>query len=525
MSLMSCSGVDKANRDAWEGQAGAAIDEFWRMARGLEACLRSGVRHGASLHDVEQSTKAMLLTMGKVAIDAFLAAQGDGDLGETVTTEDGRTLERSPSPQPRPLRTIFGEHEFTAYRYAENFKRGIDLRPIDARLSLPAGKCSHLLQDFSQMFCVEKAFAVGAKQFDAVFGQRLSVDTLETINRDMGRDAARFMDELRPPPAQEEKAILVLTADGKGVPLVQEDAQRVPLFDERERPGNRRMATLGCAYSVDRHVRTAEEVVAALFREESSDQDRAPRPEAVHKRYRAHFSEAAENSQDAVSGSYATCTWLAEEARRRHQRGQPIVRVMDGQPSLWEAADRCLEDILTELQKAGHKPIVVDVLDIIHVSGYLWKAAKAFHAHGEHQEAFVQERLLTILQGDVRGVIRGMRRMATDRGLQGEVLKTVRTACNYFERHAKRMRYDVCLQAGYPIASGVIEGACRHVIKDRMEQGGMRWTLDGAQAMLDVRCVLASSAWEDFGGWRQAQTNTQIHPHRALVHNYAGFQA
>jgi hypothetical protein len=79
------------------------------------------------------------------------------------------------------------------------------------------------------------------------------------------------------------------------------------------------------------------------------------------------------------------------------------------------------------------------------------------------------------------------------------------------------MRYDEYLQAGYPIATGVIEGACRHVIKDRMEQGGMRWTLEGAKAMLNVRSVLASSESENFSRWRQAAEAKRVHPHRAMV--------
>ena len=127
-------------------------------------------------------------------------------------------------------------------------------------------------------------------------------------------------------------------------------------------------------------------------------------------------------------------------------------------------------------------------------------------------------------RGDVAGVITGMRRMASQRNLKGEALKTVTTACNYLENNAQGMRYDEYLQAGYPIASGVIEGACRHVIKDRMEQGGMRWTLAGAKAMLNVRSVLASTESENFSRWRQAQEAKRVHPHRGLVASYAGFK-
>jgi len=167
----------------------------------------------------------------------------------------------------------------------------------------------------------------------------------------------------------------------------------------------------------------------------------------------------------------------------------------------------------------------VDILDIIHVSGYVWKAAKAFHCHNEHQEAFARDRLLRILRGDVVGVVTGMRRMATQRSLKGAALKEVTTACNYFEKNAQRMHYDQYLQAGYPIASGVIEGACRHVIKDRMEHGGKRWTLEGGEAMLNVRSVSASSAWDDFGKWRQAEEAKRVHPLRALAAKHERFKA
>jgi len=167
----------------------------------------------------------------------------------------------------------------------------------------------------------------------------------------------------------------------------------------------------------------------------------------------------------------------------------------------------------------------VDILDIIHVSGYVWKVAKAFHSHREQQEAFAQERLLRILRGEVSAVITGMRRMASQRELKGAELKAVTTACNYFQNNAQRMRYDEYLRAGYPIASGVIEGACRHIIKDRMEQGGMRWTLEGAQAMLNVRSVLASNESDDFNQWRPAEEAKRVHPHRGLVANPNVFKA
>lgn len=499
-------------------------DALANLADDLTGFVRRAAQDGASLDDLERGVFERLLDMGQAAVDLFLNAQGDGDVGPSIETKEGTVLYRSDTVAKRPLRTIFGEQDLQAYVYSQGSKRRIELRPIDARINLPEGKASYLLQEFSQLFCVEKAFAVGARQFETVFRQKLSVDVLEDINRAMGAQADRFLDRLPTPPSTEEGGILVASADGKGVPLVQEDAQQVPAFEKKERPGNRRMATLGCVYTVDPQVRTPEQVVAALFRDATVRQPE-DRPEACFKRYRAYFAEPGREGADAIPSAYRTWTWLADEVTARHQRGQPIIRLMDGQSSLWEASDMCLEEFALGLKKTQESKLLVDILDIIHVSGYVWKAAKAFHSHKEHQEAFAQDRLLRILRGDVAGVVTGMRRMATQRGLKGVALKEVTTACNYFEKNAHRMRYDAYLQAGYPIASGVIEGACRHVIKDRMEHGGMRWTLEGAEAMLHVRAVCASSEWANFGNWRQAEEAKRIYSLRALVAKHQRFKA
>ena len=113
-----------------------------------------------------------------------------------------------------------------------------------------------------------------------------------------------------------------------------------------------------------------------------------------------------------------------------------------------------------------------------------------------------------------------MRRMATERNLRGQKLKDVTTACNYLENNLERMRYDECLAAGYPIASGVIEGACRHLVKDRMERTGMRWLEPNAASMLFVRALKVTNLWEPFQNQRQAAGREQLHPHQKLLNDY-----
>lgn len=481
----------------------------------LTTFVEAAAAAGTPLHVVERGILDRVLRMGHSATDLFLVCQGDGDLGPTVVDDEGRVLQRSPQPVKRLLQTVFGEHCIVSYVYAIEPRKKIELRPIDARLGLSAGKHSYLYEEFVQYFDVDQSFGKAAARFESVFGQRVSVDTLERINRRMGAQADAYLENLPTPPSQEEGDLLVATADGKGVPLVKADIPRVPAFDELERPGNRRMAIVGSVYSVDRYIRTPEQIVAALFREEP-EIPWPKRPQPMFKQLIARFgrSEGEGAQRIEISGTFDTFAWIRQQVEQRRKPGQVVVQIMDGQRSLWDAAHTCMEDL--ELGAA-----LVDILDIVHVSSYVWKAANVFETTKEGRTAFASTRLLRILKGDVGGVIASLRQMASKRNLDAVQRKQIATVCGYFENHRERMRYDEYLRAGYPIASGVIEGACRHLVKDRMERSGMRWTLESAQAMLNVRAVEASSFWQDFQAKRIAVEQPNIHPN---IHAIAGYQ-
>ena len=505
----------EASMSMAKGVASGKVESLVEMANEMSEFVERSAAQGGALREVERGVFDRLLSMGRVLVDQFIALQGNGDLGETATMDDSRTLHRSATTVVRKLRTIFGEHEFAAYVYRKRSHPNtpIALRPVDARMRLSSGRWSDLLEEFTQLFCLDESYATAAAAFERIFRQRLSVDSLERVNGRMGDEAAEFLDALAPPPPAEEGDLLVVTADGKGVPMVRDDAAKLRCFEERpQRPGNRRMATLASVYSVDRHVRTPERIIGALFRDpraESPPDD--VRPEPCHKRVIARFPQLFEeiDERQPISGMIVALSWAAREVRERRRDSQPLVRLMDGQPSLWDAADACLADVPAEE--------TIDVLDIVHVAGYVWRAAKTFHAHKEHQEAFVRERLLRILRGDVKAVIAGMRRMATLRALPATERREIDTVCGYFETHAERMRYDEYLANGCPIATGVIEGACRHLVKDRMERSGMRWTQPHAQAMLDVRAAHQSSYWDAFHERRLQARTKSLEPYRNLL--------
>src|SRR5262249_10536421 len=186
---------------------------------------------------------------------------------------------------------------------------------------------------------------------------------------------------------------------------------------------------------------------------------------------------------------------------------EELVHLCDGQEALWQARQAQLPTRnLTE------------ILDLLHATPRLWQAAHCFHPEGSPAAvAFARERVLRLLRGEVVAVVGGLRQMGTKRGLTGAKKQALAKACAYLWANRQRMRYDVYLAQGYPIASGVIEGACRHLVKDRMERAGMHWTPAGAQAMLDVRSTYVNGDWEEYQAYRISYETERLYPHRHLV--------
>ena len=251
-------------------------DVFVKLAVTLSPLVEEAVRQGITIKEFERGLFGGLLCTGRQVINQFLIAQGVGDLGETTAhpadsnndqSTEPRKIHRSPELAARMLRTVFGEHEFFAYVYREGEDRRsrIVRRPVDERLGISGDRYSPLLQEYSMLFCCEQAFHSAVDAFERVFRHRLSTDTLEKISQRMGAAADEFLHKRAAPPTSEEGSILVLTADGKGVPLVKSDAQNLRAFEEKAvRPGNRRMSTVCSVYSVDRHDRTISTVCGRM---------------------------------------------------------------------------------------------------------------------------------------------------------------------------------------------------------------------------------------------------------------------
>ena len=155
---------------------------------------------------------------------------------------------------------------------------------------------------------------------------------------------------------------------------------------------------------------------------------------------------------------------------------------------------------------------VTVILDIIHVVEYVWKAAHAFHPAGSPELAcWAWTRVGRILEGRARTVAASMRGAATVAGLSPDARKPVDTCADYLRKYAPYLHYDRYLAAGYPIATGVIEGACRYLVRDRMELTGARWRLAGAEAVLKLRALRASGDFDAYWEFHEAREYERNH--------------
>jgi hypothetical protein len=473
--------------------------------------LQAALSEGWPLHQVEGGLWDLALQLGHQSLGAFLASHGTGDLGETVTLPDGRETRRLDELHPRRYVSIFGAFELQRAAYGSREGQVLEFVPLDNRLQLPRSVFSYLLQDWDQSLAMEQPFGQVNQTIARMLKLTQSVDSLEGVNRHMAQDVGTFRDLQGSPPAAEEGQIVVVSADGKGV-VIRGQGTKTVCGGERpagQRANQKRMATVAAVYTVDPYVRTADAVVAALFRD--SDEKPEPRPVPCHKRIWASLPQEGAQPRSSMAMVFDWVWW--EFAQRNPRLARPTVCLCDGQEALWQA---CADSVLDD-----HR---VEILDLLHVTPRLWAAAKLLY--GVTSKAvlpFVRQRVTQVLEGKVATVIRTMRRLAQQRGLDAAKRKELGRICGYFHKHRTRMRYDEYLRQGYPIASGVIEGACRHLIKDRMERAGMHWTLAGAQAMLDLRSVWIGGSWDAFQQDRIERETERLYPHRTLVAGEAFF--
>jgi len=459
------------------------------LFQGLQEVVEGALENRQRIDLVERDLMQHLLQIGLALVQAFVAGSGDGDVGDIATPPGSSEPKcRLPEQHQRRYVSIFGELQIRRWVYGTREGQKIEYLPLDERLGLPASDFSYVLEDWSQRLCVKEAFAEAAQGLETLLGLRLSVRSLEAMNRRLDARTEVFRDQQAPPPVAEEGSLVVVTSDGKGVPM-RRPLQPSPVRHHRrtkgEKANKKQMAYVGAVYTIKPLVRSADAVLDEVLRQERA----RDRPTPQHKRVWAEMTRADGDAGDVGNGKDALFGQLSDDlVRRNRQVHRPVVFVSDGERALWE-------------KQRAYFPWAIGVLDIFPVLERFWLAAHCLHPEGSAAAAsYVTERFQSLLEGKGKNVIASLRTQV--RHQAGTSKRTLRQVANYFANNQEHMKYDEYLAQGYPIGSGVAEGACRHVVKDRLEQSGMRWTVAGAQAMLHTRAIYLNGDWQSFDTYR-----------------------
>ena len=456
----------------------------------LEAWLASTPALKLPLHQIESQQQTKGREVQRLLLQAHLQLRGDGDVGPALRLQQaaGEVLYTHRRLGARSLKTIFGPVEIVRMGYSRAGAPSI--YPLDQTLALPARSFSYELQRRLVKAAVQSPFQESVAAIADLTGVSVPKRSLEEMLRDAAQDFDAFYQERAPERAA--GSILVAAVDGKGIPMVKPGgAQPTVRLTKGQKANRKRMATVATVFTRAPWVRTPEQVGESLFRirhQTSLDGPAPPRPE--NKRVWASLLKA----------KTVVIQEVAQEMQRRDAGGvKTRVALTDGERALQILVDRTLNVTL--------------ILDLLHVLEKLWKAAYVFHVEGSLQaELWVLDRTLRILFGEVGQVVKGIRQSITKRRLFGPKRKTLYGVADYLYRNRARMRYNEYLSHGWPIASGPVEGACKNLIKDRMERSGMRWTEEMAEAMVQLRAIYLSGDLDRYWPFHIEKDQQRIHP-------------
>jgi hypothetical protein len=466
------------------------------------ATLLSGEASQLSHSDLERQLGAMGQDLLRKLMQAHLEMRQPGQAQEPVRDAAGTTLKPT-QVHTRSLETVFGTVEVGRTGYSAAGKKS-SLHPLDAALNLPDEKYSLEVRRRVAIEASKASFDEGVETLEKFTGAHVPKRQFEQLTIRAARDFEAFYAERQKSACadQQTDSILVLTVDGKGVTMLDQDlreptrraaAERENNFTSRLGRGRRlnakRMASVAAIYAVEPFVRTPEQVLP-----EQKPQEVAIRPRPEHKRV---WASLARSPQEVITAMF-------EEAVYRDPKGQKCwVALVDGN----ETQIRLVEQLAKERNLTV--PIVVD---FIHVAEYVWEAAKAlFPDDKKKQDSWVLKHMREILRGKATNVAAGIRRSATFRKMGSEERKHVDACANYLHKYEPYLHYERALKKGLPIATGVIEGACGYLVEARMNRSGASWSLTGAEAVLRLRALRASGDFDQYWEFHENQEYQRNH--------------
>jgi len=441
----------------------------------------------ATVDHIERCLFRRLLSLGAQLLLLFFVVRSQNCSRETVQKEDGQELPYH-AERKRTYFSIFGKIPLWRPYF---YQAEVGEAPLDAELSLGSDRYSDFLREMTEYLAVYVPYGKDTDLLDRFFDLHLSTRVLQQIIDADAVNVEAFYAQKPPPTPDEEAEILVLQADGKGVPMVLEaPAEPRVRLGKGEKRGHKKEAIVTTVYTIACAPRTPEEVVAGLFCQDENAPSRAsppPRPQNKH-------------IWATLDGKDVALDRLTKQvAPRQGNHIQHQVALCDGCEALQSRIAARFSDFTL-------------ILDFIHPHEDLWEVANSLLGETNEQRAeWVAAKTLQMLSGETEQVITEFRRLAQQPKRSASQREKLTKTANYFERNLPYMDYPTYLAKGWPIASGVIEGACRHFVKDRFELSGMRWIQKGAENLLHLRAVAENDDWDAYHNFRKRQRHTRLY--------------
>jgi hypothetical protein len=416
---------------------------------------------------------------------------------------DGIARTRLEAGHGRLLSTLFGT--VTVTRCAWRMPGAPNWCPADAALSLPAGRHSRSLAKLAAIEAARGSFGAAHAAIARRCGNVIGKRQLEQSVTAAAADIPAFYAARVPEPCTPE-TLVVLSADGKGIVMrpgalraaTAKAAARLGKMRTRlsagEKPNRKRMACLVTVYDAEPAERRPHDVIAPPGGRHGSRKPR-PGPKALAKWL---AGSVRSDPAEVIAAAFDEA-----EARDPGHRRTWVVLV--------DGAEHQLD--LIRAEAARRNAGIHVVIDLIHVLEYIWKAAWSLHDAGDPAaEDWVAARALAVLAGDSARVAGEITAQAGSAGLPASRRAGADACVRYLSARHEHLRYDQALANGWPIATGVIEGACRHLIADRLDIGGARWGLDGAEAVLTLRAVISNGDFEEYWRFHLEREHQRLYP-------------
>lgn len=348
---------------------------------------------------------------------------------------------------------------------------------MDITANLSKDKYSYALQEIAVLASNSEAYAQASKLIKKILHISLPVDSLERINKNSARGYDAYYKYYETKTVKEDE-LVVLSCDGKGVPMTKEESAQIKAKNEKgEKKQKKKEALVAVSYLVKPIIRLASSLANSL----------------IFGKFSSEEYEKAENFEKGDIRKMASLQKSKKEVMEemkahtdKMSQGTKIIMVMDGAKSLWSVADMVFG-----------KDNYIGILDIIHVRDYIYNAGYVFYPEGSPElRAWVHSAMLRVLEGDANEVLEEVKQKR-DKANKSNQLR-LKPFISYFTNNLSRMKYDEYLKSGYPIASGVVESACSQVVANRTELPGARWTVAGVEPILKHRSINASEDWDGY---------------------------